>query len=116
MTKIFVVEDEPGIALGLEDDLRLEGYEVEVSGDGVLACRRAREERFDLILLDVMLPGKDFSRRQHRRLRIVEVLADRFLDVVEESFGLMDDKGEAELVAVTELVVEGLAADAGGSR
>ena len=59
MTKILVVEDEPGIAAGLEDDLRLEGYEVELVGDGVLASRRAREAQFDLILLDVMLPGKD---------------------------------------------------------
>lgn len=59
MTRILVVEDEPGIALGLEDDLRMEGYEVEVVADGPLACRRARETPFDLILLDVMLPGKD---------------------------------------------------------
>jgi DNA-binding response OmpR family regulator len=59
MTRILVVEDEPGIALGLEDDLRMEGYDVEVVTDGVVASRRAREARFDLILLDVMLPGKD---------------------------------------------------------
>ena len=55
MTRILVVEDERGIALGLEDDLRLEGYDVELAGDGMLASRRAREEKFDLILLDVML-------------------------------------------------------------
>ena len=59
MTRILVVEDEPGIALGLEDDLRLEGYDVEVMGDGAAASRRAREGGFDLILLDIMLPGKD---------------------------------------------------------
>jgi DNA-binding response OmpR family regulator len=59
MTKILVVEDQPGIALGLEDDLRIEGYEVEVVGDGIAASRRACEQNFDLILLDVMLPGKD---------------------------------------------------------
>lgn len=59
MTRILIVEDEPGIALGLEDDLRLEGYEVEVLSDGNTACRRALETKFDLILLDVMLPGKD---------------------------------------------------------
>lgn len=59
MTRILVVEDEPGIALGLEDDLRLEGYAVEVAGDGVTASRLARESAYDLILLDVMLPGKD---------------------------------------------------------
>jgi DNA-binding response OmpR family regulator len=59
MTRILVVEDEPGIALGLEDDLKLEGYDVEVLGDGAAASHRAREGAFDLILLDVMLPGKD---------------------------------------------------------
>jgi DNA-binding response OmpR family regulator len=59
MTRILVVEDEPGIALGLEDDLRLEGWDVEIVGDGAAASRRAREQAFDLILLDVMLPGKD---------------------------------------------------------
>jgi len=59
MTRILVVEDEPGIALGLEDDLKMEGYEVEVLGDGAEAARRARQAPFDLILLDVMLPGKD---------------------------------------------------------
>jgi DNA-binding response OmpR family regulator len=59
MTRILVVEDEPGIALGLEDDLKMEGYQVEVIADGAVASRRAREGAFDLILLDVMLPGKD---------------------------------------------------------
>ena len=59
MTRILVVEDEPGIALGLEDDLKMEGYEVEVVSDGAVASRRARESEFDLILLDLMLPGKD---------------------------------------------------------
>jgi two-component system alkaline phosphatase synthesis response regulator PhoP len=59
MTRILVVEDEPGIALGLEDDLRMEGYDVEVIHDGAAASKRARESAFDLILLDVMLPGKD---------------------------------------------------------
>ncbi len=59
MARILVVEDEPGIALGLEDDLTLEGYEVEVVRDGDAATARARESAFDLILLDVMLPKKD---------------------------------------------------------
>jgi DNA-binding response OmpR family regulator len=59
MTRILVVEDEPAIALGLEDDLKMEGYEVETAADGVTAARRALEGPFDLILLDVMLPGKD---------------------------------------------------------
>ena len=59
MTRILIVEDEPGIALGLEDDLKMEGYDVEVTSDGDVASRRARETSFDLILLDIMLTGKD---------------------------------------------------------
>jgi DNA-binding response OmpR family regulator len=59
MTRILVVEDEPSIALGLQSDLTLEGYEVEVVRDGEHAVRRGRETPFDLILLDVMLPKKD---------------------------------------------------------
>lgn len=59
MARILVVEDEPALALGLEDDLKLEGYEVEVARDGDAASRRAREQLFDLIILDVMLPHKD---------------------------------------------------------
>jgi DNA-binding response OmpR family regulator len=59
MTKILVIEDEPGIAFSLESDLQTEGYEVAVVGDGIEAVQRARAEAFELILLDVMLPRKD---------------------------------------------------------
>jgi len=59
MARILVVEDEPGIAFGLETDLQAEGYEVTVAGDGAEAIRRASAEAFDLILLDVMLPHRD---------------------------------------------------------
>ena len=59
MSRILIVEDDQAIAIALEDDLRLEGYSVEVVHDGESASRRARETEFDLILLDVMLPKKD---------------------------------------------------------
>jgi len=59
MMRILIVEDDAGIALALEDDLKLEGYEVEVVRDGEAATRRAREQTFHLILLDIMLPKKD---------------------------------------------------------
>jgi DNA-binding response OmpR family regulator len=59
MPRILVVEDEPAIALGLEDDLRMEGYQVQVASDGVTASRLGQEGTFDLIILDVMLPHKD---------------------------------------------------------
>jgi two-component system alkaline phosphatase synthesis response regulator PhoP len=59
MARILIVEDDQAIAIALEDDLRLEGYSVEVVHDGESASRRARESAFDLILLDIMLPKKD---------------------------------------------------------
>jgi len=59
MSRILIVEDEPDIAMGLEDDLTAEGYRVEVVGDGETAVRRGHEVEWDLILLDVMLPRKD---------------------------------------------------------
>jgi DNA-binding response OmpR family regulator len=59
MKRILVVEDESAIAFGLQLDLQGEGYEVAIESDGESALQRARKEAFDLILLDVMLPGKD---------------------------------------------------------
>ncbi len=59
MTKILLVEDEPSIALALDDDLRREGYDVELADDGIKATDRGLSRQFDLILLDVMLPGRD---------------------------------------------------------
>jgi DNA-binding response OmpR family regulator len=59
MSRILIVEDEPAIALGLKNDLTLEGYAVEVATDGEAATDRATAAPFDLILLDVMLPKKD---------------------------------------------------------
>ena len=59
MIRILVVEDEPAIALGLEEDLTIEGYGVEIASDGETAVRRGRDGQFSLILLDLMLPRKD---------------------------------------------------------
>jgi DNA-binding response OmpR family regulator len=56
---LLIVEDEPAIAMALEDDLSLEGYQVTIVHDGVAALARAQAQTFDAILLDVMLPGKD---------------------------------------------------------
>ncbi len=56
--RILLVEDEPGLSLTLTDLLSAEGYEVESSADGNSGLARATKEQFDLVLLDVMLPGK----------------------------------------------------------
>ncbi len=59
MSRILIVEDDKAIAVALHDDLCLEGYGVELVTDGETALTRARDGKFDLVVLDVMLPKKD---------------------------------------------------------
>ena len=55
--RILLVEDEPGLVLTLTDRLRSEGYDVGSANDGPSGLALATRERWDVILLDVMLPG-----------------------------------------------------------
>lgn len=55
--RLLIVEDDPSLALVLGDAMRDQGYAVEAIDDGQKAYDRARVGRFDLILLDLMLPG-----------------------------------------------------------
>jgi two-component system, OmpR family, alkaline phosphatase synthesis response regulator PhoP len=57
--RILIVEDEPALVLTLSDRLRSEGFEVESAETGDIGARRARDGSFDLVLLDVALPGKN---------------------------------------------------------
>jgi two-component system alkaline phosphatase synthesis response regulator PhoP len=57
--RVLIIEDEPGLVLTLTDLLASEGYAVESATDGVSGLGLATEGAFDLILLDVMLPGKN---------------------------------------------------------
>lgn len=57
--RVLLVEDEEGIALTVGDRLRSEGYDVAEAADGDSGFRMAVETAFDVIVLDVMLPGKD---------------------------------------------------------
>jgi two-component system alkaline phosphatase synthesis response regulator PhoP len=59
MARVLVVEDEPAIAFALEADLQSEGHAVTIARTGDEALGFARSEAIDLVLLDVMLPGKD---------------------------------------------------------
>jgi DNA-binding response OmpR family regulator len=56
MDSVLIIEDDKAIAMGLEDDLKYEGYEVAVALDGVEGLRRAMDEEFQLIILDILLP------------------------------------------------------------
>ena len=57
--RILVVDDEKLLVKGVKFNLENEGYEVECAYDGTSALELAREGRFDLILLDVMMPEMD---------------------------------------------------------
>jgi DNA-binding response OmpR family regulator len=59
MAKVLIVEDDKHILMALEDDLGLEGYDVTGETNGARALDKAREGSFDLIILDLMLPGLD---------------------------------------------------------
>lgn len=56
--KIIIVEDEPSLVFTLQDTLESEGYEVTVVSDGSDAIDRVKEVEPDLMILDLMLPGK----------------------------------------------------------
>jgi DNA-binding response OmpR family regulator len=58
-TKILMIEDEEGLILTVGDRLKAEGYEFESCTDGIVGESKALNEKWDVILLDVMLPGKD---------------------------------------------------------
>ena len=55
--RVLLVEDEPGLVLTISDRLKSEGYEVGVAQDQPLGFTLATQNRWDLMLLDVMLPG-----------------------------------------------------------
>jgi two-component system, OmpR family, alkaline phosphatase synthesis response regulator PhoP len=76
-SRILLVEDEPGLVLTISDLLASDGHEVETATDGRKGLERALSEEFDLVILDVMLPGKngfDVCRELRQQGRDVAVL------------------------------------------
>ena len=56
--RVLIADDEPNILISLEYLIRREGWQVGVARDGIEALAAIREQRPDLVLLDVMMPGK----------------------------------------------------------
>lgn len=56
MPKILICEDEPGMRMGLKDNLEFENYEVDLAEDGEKGLNLLLENKYDLIILDVMMP------------------------------------------------------------
>src|SRR3984885_7128927 len=57
MSKVLVVEDEAHLREGLRFNLEAEGYAVDTVGDGESALKELNQRRYDVVVLDVMLPG-----------------------------------------------------------
>ena len=125
--RILIVEDEPGLSLTLTDRLEREGYEVSAARDGLSGLDRAMRNRFDLIILDLMLPGKsglDVCRelRQHGYATPILMLTARS-QTVDKVLGLKiggDDYltkpfAMAELLARVEALLRRSAQKPGGA-
>lgn len=57
MDKILIIEDDKSILMGLKDDLEFEGYKVSATLDGKEGLKLALDQEFQLIILDILLPG-----------------------------------------------------------
>ena len=68
-SRILVVEDNTDLAFGLRNNLEIEGYQVRVASDGRAGLDLALAESFDLVVLDLMMPGMD-------GLRVLKALRD----------------------------------------
>ena len=82
MSRILIIEDEEAIADLERDYLELAGFEVEIANRGDIGLKRAMEEEFDLLILDLMLPGVDGfdicrQVRQEKNLPIIMVSAKK---------------------------------------
>ena len=82
MSRILIIEDEEALADLERDYLELAGFEVEIANRGDIGRKRAMEEEFDLLILDLMLPGVDGfdicrQVRQEKNLPIIMVSAKK---------------------------------------
>ena len=65
MTRILIVEDNADLALGLRNNLEIEGYDVEIAEDGAVGLTAFKTRPPDLIVLDLMVPAMDGFRVLH---------------------------------------------------
>ncbi len=91
MTKILVVEDETSLQATIAYNLKKAGYEISIASDGESALEVAREQRPDLILLDVMLPtidGFDVCRNIRRTSGVPIIILTARSDEIDRVVGL----------------------------
>ena len=91
--RILVVDDEPAVREALRRALQLEGYDVELAGDGVEALERLATDGVDAVLLDVMMPrldGLETCRRLRRDGNALPVLMLTARDAVSDRVAGLD--------------------------
>lgn len=99
--RVLIVEDEPGVVRFLRQAALEAGYDVDTTTDGLAAVEMASAEPFDLILLDVMLPGLDgFSvcRRLRERGIITPILILTARDLEEDKIEGLDSGADDYIV------------------
>lgn len=82
MAKILIIEDEQAIAELEKDYLELSGFEVDIESDGTQGLKRALEQDYDMLVLDLMLPGTDGFEickkvREQKNIPIIMVSAKK---------------------------------------
>lgn len=76
-SKILVVDDEDTLRTVLSQELKSEGYDVETAADGLLALDAIKQNKFDLVLLDIKMPNMDgfevlkYIKQNHPDLKII---------------------------------------------
>jgi DNA-binding response OmpR family regulator len=91
VAKILIVEDETKIARFLELELKHEGYEVLLAGDGRLGLEKALKDNVDLVILDIMLPGLsgiEVCRRVRLESQVPIIMLTAKDDVTDKVAGL----------------------------
>lgn len=109
MKKILIIEDDKSIAEIEKDYLEMSGYSVSVAHNGESGMQRLKNERFDLVLLDLMLPGADgfsvlnaFTEERDFSVIVVSARDEEFSKI--KALGLGADDYMTKPVSMGELV------------
>ena len=89
MARILVVDDEPALRTLYQQELALDGHEIVTASDGAEGIQKVRDEAFDLVVLDMRMPGKDGLEALGEILaerRSIRVIINSAYSVYKENF------------------------------